>query len=62
MDSAMDVDQDSVTQRRVLPDNTHSSSATSDVSMQVDTSFNGHQAPDLSSQGEPIAQGRILYA
>ena len=59
----MDIDQDDVKQRRVLPDNMYSSGVTSgDVSMQVDTPFNGHQAVHSSSQGEPIAHSYVNYA
>ena len=59
----MDIDEDNVNQRRILPDNMYSAGVTSDdVSMQVDTPFDGHQAVHSSSQGELIVHSHVIYS
>jgi hypothetical protein len=59
----MDIDRDNVKQRRIVTDNVYSAGlASDDVSMQIDTSFNGHQSADSSYRGESIVLSYLAYA
>jgi hypothetical protein len=58
----MDIDRDNVKQHHLVPNNVYSASvASDDVSMQVDTPFDGHHVADSSYRGKSILQSHLLY-